>query len=92
MMIVYDHRPPVETRFIASLMNVVVMFGVLLTCLFMRRDDMRRDKSRLYKVDGCCPHIDVLITVPSVETRFIASLSIACPMDVVLIFFCHAGQ
>ena len=41
--------------------------------VFIWRDDIRRDESRLYMVDGCHSRHYVLITIPSVETRFIAS-------------------
>ena len=41
--------------------------------VFIWRDDIRRNESRLYEVDGCQSQHYVLITIPSVETRFIAS-------------------
>ena len=61
---------PVFLGFYDLVWTISHMFGIV---GFIRRDDIRRDESRLYEVDGCQSQHYVLITIPSVETRFIAS-------------------
>ena len=75
---------PVFLGFYDLVWTISHMFGI---AGFIRRDDIRRDESRLYMVDGCHSRHYVLITIPFVETPiYRVSRFIASPMNVVVMF------